>query len=129
MSPPERWRWPATASASPPWPLPASPLAEQELDDAPLQLLVCLRAERLRVQGRHEAALPKDRDAVADRDRLVELVRDEDDRKAVLLQPHEHLLQLRDAGGSEHRGRLVEDQDLRGAPERLHHLAPLLAAG
>ena len=61
-------------------------------------------------------------------ERLVELVRDEDDRLALLLEPAEHLRQLGDALRGQHRGRLVEDQDARAAPERLDDLDLLLVA-
>ena len=66
--------------------------------------------------------------AVAERERLVQLVGDEDDRLALLLEPAEHLRQLGDALRREHRGRLVEDQDARAAPERLDDLDLLLVA-
>ena len=64
-------------------------------------------------QAADDAALLEDRDAVADRGRLVQLVGDEDDGDAGALEPDEHLLELRDALGREHRRRLVEDEHVR----------------
>ena len=56
----------------------------------------------------------------------MELVRDEDHRLALLLQPLEHLRQLCDALRGEHRGRLVEDEHPRASPQRLDDLHLLL---
>ncbi len=78
------------------------------------------------VDRAREATLAQDRDEVAERERLVELVRDEDHGLALLLQPVEHLRQLGDALWRQHRRRLVEDQHARAAPERLDDLDLLL---
>ena len=68
-------------------------LADELLDE----LVGRVREDRVgRVVLREHAALAKDRDAVAHRDRLVDVVRDEDDRLADLaVQPP----QLVSAGG------------------------------
>ena len=58
-------------------------------------------------------AEPQDRDAVGDREDVVKVVRDQDDREPLLAEPldeREHLLGLRDA---ERSRRLVEDDELR----------------
>ena len=65
---------------------------------------------------------------VAERQRLVELVGDEDHRLALLLQAREDLRELCDALRGEHRRRLVEDQHTGAAPERLDDLDLLLVA-
>ena len=56
----------------------------------------------------------------------MQLVRDEDDRQPLFLEPGDDLLQLGDALWREHRRRLVEDEHLRAAPERLDDLELLL---
>ena len=71
-----------------------------------------LRHLRAREQAR-VAPEPKHGDAIGDLEDVVEVVRDQDDREALLAEPldeREHLLGLRDA---ERRGRLVEDDELR----------------
>ena len=71
---------------------------------------------------------PQDGDPVGDLEHLVQLVADEDDRHALALEaledPEELLRLLR----REHRGRLVEDEDVRAAVERLQDLDALLLA-
>ena len=78
--------------------------------------------------GRDGLAAAQHGDAVGDRRHLVQLVRDEDHRPAVVghlpQRPEQHLGLLR----REHRGRLVEDQDAGVAVERLQDLDPLLLA-
>ena len=73
-------------------------------------------------------AIADDRDLVGDLQHLVELVGDEDDRRAVsdeLVQRDEQLVDLlRD----EHGGRLVEDQHLGAAVQHLEDLDPLALA-
>ena len=101
-------------------------LPEHDPDDLRTQLLVILLAQRPPVDRPRETALAEDRDVVAERERLVELVRDEDHRLALLLQPREHLRQLCDALRREHRRRLVEDEHPRAAPQRLDDLHLLL---
>ncbi len=86
-------------------------LAEHQLDDLALELLRRAQPDALAGDLAGDAALSEDRDAVAERDRLVQLVGDEDDRQSGRLQPLEHLLQLGDCLRGEHRGGLVEDQD------------------
>ena len=101
---------------------------EGVVPDLGSQLLVALRPQSLAVHRADEPSLPEDRDLVAERERLVQLVRDEDDRLALLLQPGQHLRQLGDALRRQHRRRLVEDQHARAAPERLDDLHLLLVA-
>ena len=66
-------------------------LPEHDPDDLGTKLLVVLLPQRAPVDRPGETALPQDRDEVAERQRLVELVRDEDHRLPLLLQPREHL--------------------------------------
>ena len=73
-------------------------------------------------------AAPEDRDAVGDLQHLVELVADEDDRLAVRLQAADDPEQLAGLLRRQHRGRLVEDEDVGAAEERLQDLDTLLAA-
>ena len=56
----------------------------------------------------------------------MQLVRDEDDRDARPLEADEHVLELGDALGRQHRRGLVQDQDIGAAPERLDDLDQLL---
>ncbi len=101
-------------------------VTEHDAHDLGLQLLGRARAQVVLGQAAGHAALLEDRDAVADRGRLVQLVRDEDERHSRLLQPDQDLLELRDALRREHRGRLVQDQHARAAPQRLDDLDLLL---
>src|SRR3954464_4167431 len=73
-------------------------------------------------------AAPQHGDAVGDLEDLVELVRDEDDAGAVLLQRLEDAEEVARLLGGEHRGRLVEDEDPRPAEERAQDLHALLHA-
>ncbi len=66
-----------------------------------------------------------DGDVVGDLQHLVELVRDEDDGRAVGDEALQRLEELVDLIGHEHRGRLVEDEDLGAAEEHLEDLDPL----
>jgi hypothetical protein len=74
-------------------------------------------------------AAPQHGDAVGDVEHLAELVGDEDDRRAHVVaervqDPEEVGRLLR----GQHRGGLVQDQDLGVSVERLHDLDPLLHA-
>ena len=73
-------------------------------------------------------AAAEDADPVGDLEHLVQLVRDEDDRHPVGLEVAEDLEQLERLLRREHGGRLVEDQDVGLAVERLQDLDPLLLA-
>ena len=73
-------------------------------------------------------AAAEDADPVGDLEHLVQLVRDEDDRHPAGLQVAEDLEQLERLLRREDGGRLVEDQDVRLAVERLQDLHPLLLA-
>ena len=64
-------------------------------------------------------------DLVGDGEHLVELVGDEDDREALLLQLAQVAEQLVDLLRHQHRGRLVEDDDPGTAVEHLEDLHPL----
>ena len=120
-------------------------LAREALDLEHLlaDLRVLLREERGEVApdhaadhlvGRHvggprvvdDRAVAHDRDGVADREDLVEAVRDEQHGRAVLLQrPHDGE-QPRDLGPRERGGRLVHDQHARVEAQRLGDLDDLL---
>ena len=56
-----------------------------------------IAAQVVRFQAAHHAALLEHAHPVADRDRLVQLVGDEDDGQASGLEPEQDLLELRDA--------------------------------
>ena len=73
-------------------------------------------------------AAAQHRDPVGDLEHLVQLVADEDDRLAVRLQAPNDLEQLVRLLGRQYRGRLVEDQDVGTAIERLQDLDPLFLA-
>ena len=74
----------------------------------------CLR----RVLGEH-TALAEDRDAVAEHDRLVDVVRDEDDRLAQLaLDPQELVLEPGARDRVDRAERLVHEHDRRVRRER-----------
>ena len=86
------------------------------------------RRRRRRLDGRDRPPVTEDRDAVGDRLHLVELVRDEDHGPALVCH-HAHRLEERlRLLRRQHGGRLVEDQDLRLAVERLQDLDALLLA-
>ena len=74
------------------------------------------------------AAGAQHRDAVGDRQHLVQLVRDEDDREPVRHEAAQHHEQAFDLLRGQHRGRLVEHEDARAAIEHLEDLEPLLLA-
>jgi hypothetical protein len=78
--------------------------------------------------GGDVAPAPQHGHAVRDVEDLVELVGDEDHRRALRGQAAQDRLQLGRLLGRQHRGRLVEDQDLGAAVERLQDLHPLLHA-
>ena len=71
-------------------------------------------------------AAPQDRDPVGDLEHLVQLVADEDDRRALLLEALDDPEQLARLLRGQHGGRLVEDQDLGAAVEGLQDLDALL---
>ncbi len=66
-----------------------------------------------------------DGDVVGDLEHLVELVRDEDHRRAISDQALQGVEQLINLIGNEHRGRLVENEDLSATEEHLQDLDPL----
>ncbi len=103
-------------------------LAEHQPHDLGLELLGRAVLDALAGDLPGDATLAQNRDAVAEGDRLVQLVGDEHDREPRGLEPLEHLLQLGDRLRRQHRGGLVEDQDSRPPPERLDDLDLLLAA-
>ena len=73
-------------------------------------------------------APPHHRDAVGQAHDLAQLVGDEDDRLVLALEHAQHLEQLIRLGRRQHRGRLVEHEDLGAAHQRLQDLDPLLQA-
>ena len=80
------------------------------------------------IEGRDHLAAPHHRHAVGQAHDLAQLVGDEDDRLALALEHPEHLEQLVGLGRRQHRGRLVEHQDVRAAHQRFQDLDPLLQA-
>ena len=81
--------------------------------------------------GRHRVdplAAPQDGHAVGDVEHLVELVRDEDDRRPARRQRAQHLEQVLRLLRGEHGGRLVEHQHLGAAEQRAEDLHALLGA-
>jgi hypothetical protein len=83
------------------------------------------RGRITRPQPRHRLAGAHHGDRVRDVHHLVELVGDEDDGAPVGAQRAQHVPELRDLGRREHCRRLVENQDLRAAIERLEDLDAL----
>ena len=81
-----------------------------------------------RVEGRDHLAAPHHRDAVGQRHDLAQLVGDEDDGLVLALEHAQHFEQLIGLGGRQHRGRLVEHEDLGAAHQRLQDLDALLQA-
>ena len=77
---------------------------------------------------RHHRALPHHRDVVGDRHDLAQLVGDQHDGLALLLELLEDAEQMVGLGRRQHAGRLVEDQDLGAAIERLEDFDALLQA-
>ena len=96
-------------------------LAHHQLGD---QRLGSLRAQ----QGLHHLAPADHGDAVGDVQHLVQLVADEDQALALVAHHAEGLEQLHDLLRGEHRGGLVEHQDLRAAVQDLQDLHALLQA-
>jgi hypothetical protein len=87
-------------------------------------LVVALRALG---EGLDVLAVAEHRADVGERLDLVHAVRDVEDRETVRPQAGEDLVDLLDIGGGQRRGRLVEDQELRVAAERLGDLNHLAA--
>ena len=74
----------------------------------------------------HHLAAAHDADLVGHRHDLAQLVGDEDDRLPLRLQVLEDAEEVVGLGRGQHAGRLVEDQDVALAVERLQDLHPLL---
>ena len=103
-----------------------------EPDEVRDELVGRLREDRLgRVVLREPAALAEDRDPVADLDRLVDVVRDEDDRLPQLaLQAEELVLQARADDRVDRAERLVHQHERRVRGKRAREADALaLAAG
>ena len=79
-------------------------------------------------ERRHRRARAQHGDRVGDRADLVELVRDEHDRRALAREPAQRREQAIDLDGRQHRGRLVEDQRGRAVVQRRHDLRALRRA-
>ncbi len=103
-------------------------VAEHDPHDLGPQRLLALRAESRVVDRADKPSLAEDRDLVAERERLVQLVGDEDHGLALLLQMGQDVRQLGDSLRGQHRGWLVENQHARASPERLDDLHLLLMA-
>jgi hypothetical protein len=82
----------------------------------------------LAVDGVDSLSTPDDRDSVGNLEYLVQLVRDEDHGHAFSGQSPEDLEELVGFLWSQDGGRLVEDQDVGVAVERLQDLDALLLA-
>ena len=78
--------------------------------------------------GLHELAAAEHTDPVGDLEHLVQLVADEDHGHAFADERAEDLEELSRLLRRQHGRRLVEDQDVRSAIERLEDLDPLLLA-
>ena len=92
------------------------------------QLCELLDRRLRRLAGRHHRTLAHDRHRVGDRHDFAQLVRDENDRLALILELLEDTEEVVGLGRRQHAGRLVEDQDLGAAIERLEDLDALLQA-
>ncbi len=83
---------------------------------------------RLGVGRAGDLAVAQHRDAVGDREHLAELVGDEDDRLALVDEAADDGEELVDLAGRQYGRRLVEDQDVGLAEQRLDEFDPLLLA-
>ena len=92
-------------------------------DHPPRELLLGRAGSRKRLDHLPAA---QDRDPVGDLEHLVQLVADEDDREPLLAQHLEYPEELGSLLRRQHRGRLVQDQDVRLAVQRLDDLDALL---
>ena len=86
------------------------------------------RGLALRVAVGDDLAAAQDGRGVAERDDLVQLVRDVEDRAAARGEFPQGLEQLLDLLRRQHRGRLVHDQEPRIEEQRAHDLDPLALA-
>ena len=82
----------------------------------------CCCVVSLRLNSRDVLAEAQDRDRVGDLEDVVQVVRDEDDREALLAQAPDEVEHLPRLGHAERRGRLVEDH------EREFHMTALATA-
>ena len=102
-------------------------LLDPEQHPPPDHSLGELRRARLGGHQRpHHLAAPHDADRVGHRHDLPQLVGDQDDRLPLGLQVLEDAEQVVGLGRGQHARRLVEDQDVALAVERLQDLDPLL---
>ena len=89
------------------------------------------RRSALSAAGRalaHDQAVVDDRDAVAELVGLLEVLRREEDRRALAVDPAQLLPDRQPAGRVEAGGRLVEEQDLGLVHERRREVEPALHA-
>ena len=106
---------------------PGRRLLDPEQHPAPDHQLGELRRAGLGGRERpHHLAAAHDADLVGHRHDLAQLVGDQDDRLPLGLQVLEDAEQVVGLGRGQHAGRLVEDQDVALAVERLQDLDPLL---
>ena len=87
-----------------------------------------LRGLGARIAGRDHLAAAQDGGGVAQRAHLLELVGDVEDRAAFLAQHPQRAEQLLGLLRRQHRGRLVEDQQLRVLQQAAHDLDALALA-
>ena len=109
-------------------PASAVPLLDGQVDRAADHHRGELLVGRARLRLADDLAEPDDGDAVRDLAHLAQLVGDEHDGGAGCLELAHDLHQLVGLLRGEHRGRLVEDEHLRVAGQRLDDLDPLLHA-
>ncbi len=82
----------------------------------------------LGLAGRHQFAAAHHRHAIGDRHDLAQLVGDEDDGLALVLELPQNAEQMIGFVRREHAGRLVEDQDLGALEQRFEDFDALLQA-
>ena len=94
----------------------------------PLMMRPSLIGSRVAVDRLDRRAVAQDGDRVGDPGDLVQLVRDDDRRHALLLELEQEVEQRGAVGLVQARGRLVEDEQLDLFGERLGDLDELLLA-
>ena len=80
------------------------------------------------IEGRDHLSAPHDRHPVGQIHDLAQFVGDEDDGLVLALEHAQHFEQLVGLGGRQHRGRLVQHEDLGAAHQRFQDFDPLLQA-
>ena len=110
--------------------LPASPFRSGKIAESGRPTMAWIRrswSSSATGARQHAAPVLQHHDLVGDLEDFLQPVRDVEDGRAGGGEAAHLVEQLRGFGGREHRGRLVEDQDLRFGDERLGDLDDLLA--